>query len=181
MLRFARPFVAGYWSRWAGTVCASHVTSNPSYVHHLFVCALRLSVPLVCVPPVRLLSLGGWAHCKHAKAQSHTPGHSTPSHSASRPRPPTRRSPKFADLFPKHLSPAYYATQPHRLQGLGSVSSLAGVCACAHTRLCVRACVRVHVRVCVHVCVCVVRAITAHHTMQAVDTLRSRRGRDKRS
>lgn len=36
------------------------------------------------------------------------------------------KSPKFADLMPKHLSPAYYATQPHRLQSLGAVSSLAG-------------------------------------------------------
>uniref|UniRef100_A0A7S3VL76 Ubiquitin conjugation factor E4 core domain-containing protein n=1 Tax=Dunaliella tertiolecta TaxID=3047 RepID=A0A7S3VL76_DUNTE len=35
-------------------------------------------------------------------------------------------SPKFADLMPKHLMPAYYATQPHRMQCLQSVSSLAG-------------------------------------------------------
>ena len=36
------------------------------------------------------------------------------------------RSPKFADLMSKHLSPAYYMTQPHRLKNLGHVGSLAG-------------------------------------------------------
>eukprot|EP00983_Pelagomonas_calceolata_P114208 1160071-Pelagomonas_calceolata.AAC.5 len=39
-------------------------------------------------------------------------------------------SPKFADLMPKHLMPAYYATQPHRMQCLQSVSSLAGAHPC---------------------------------------------------